>query len=280
MPCALTIGGSDSGGGAGVQADLKTFAACDVHGASVLTCITAQNPRQVRGVEAVSADMVRRQLEAVFGALKPAAVKTGMLYNSAVIGAVADWWQVRGRPPLVVDPVMVATSGAPLLKPAALRLLRTHLLPRATLITPNLAEVETLLGWRPTDPEAMRTAARQCQEAFGCAVLVKGGHLPRCSEAIDLLYDGRQEWLFRARRLRSLRLHGTGCTYAAAITAGLARGLELPEAVAWAKIYVTGAIAHSRRVAGHTVLEHFWPGHRAPTRTRRRKRDPMSRAPD
>ena len=191
LPVALTIAGSDSGGGAGIQADLKTFAALGVHGTSAITCITAQNPEGVRGVQACSVDIVRRQIEAVFDALPPAAVKTGMLYSASIIRVVADFFCRRQRLPLVVDPVMVSTSGAALLKPAAVKVLRAELLPLAALVTPNLDEAEVLVGERLTSVADLREAARELHKRFGCAALVKGGHLGGLKGAVDIFNDGR-----------------------------------------------------------------------------------------
>jgi len=253
LPVALTIAGSDSGGGAGVQADLKTFAALGVHGTSAITCLTAQNPRGVRAVEACSPAIVREQIAAVFAELPPRAAKTGMLFSAEIIHAVARSWRAR-KCPLVVDPVMVATSGAKLLEPDAVRALERELLPRATLLTPNVAEAEALLGTRLRVPEDLRAAARALHERFGCAVLAKGGHLATGREAIDVLFDGATEWLLTAPRVRGVRTHGTGCTYSAAVTAFLARGEKLEAAVRQAKEFVSSAIANSVRAARHDVL--------------------------
>jgi hydroxymethylpyrimidine/phosphomethylpyrimidine kinase len=258
LPVALTIAGSDSGGGAGIQADLKTFAALGVHGASAITCVTAQNPAGVRGLQACSAEIVRRQIEAVFDALPPAAVKTGMLYSAPIIRAVAECLRRRERLPLVVDPVMVSTSGAPLLKPAAVKVLCAELLPLALLVTPNLHEAEILAGEKLTSVADLRAAARELQRRFGCAALVKGGHLRGLKEAVDIFYDGRQELLLTAPFIRGVRTHGTGCTYSAAIAGHLARGCSLPRAVQRAKEYITQAIAQSRRAGGYAVLNWFW----------------------
>ncbi len=258
MPTALTVAGSDSGGGAGIQADLKTFASLGVHGTSVITCITAQNPKSVRGVQACTADIVRRQLEAVFDELRPAAVKTGMLYAAPIIETVAAFLSRQARLPLVVDPVMVSTSGARLLKPVAIKVLCARLLPLATLITPNLSEAEILVGTRLNSVEDLRRAAKELYRRFDCAALVKGGHLRGLKEAVDIFYDGRQELLLTAPFVRGVNTHGTGCTYSAAITGYLASGLSLPPAVRRAKDYITQAIARSRSVAGHTVLNSFW----------------------
>src|SRR6266436_5116232 len=210
VPIALTIAGSDSGGGAGIQADLKTFASLGVHGTSAITCLTAQNPRNVLAIQASSAKMVRQQLEAVFSELPPRAVKTGMLYSVNIIKVVADFFKVPGCPPLVIDPVMIATSGAHLLKSSARELLK--LLPLAVLVTPNLHEAEILIEAKVQSPEDMRKAAREIHRRFGCAALVKGGHLLGSKEAIDIFYDGTRELLLSALFIKGAKLHGTGCT--------------------------------------------------------------------
>jgi len=253
IPCAVTIAGSDSGGGAGIQADLKTFAAHGVHGASVVTCLTAQNPQRVLGIESCSARVLRLQLEAVFNGLRPAAAKTGMLHSAASVSVVATFLQNRELP-LVVDPVLVSTSGMALLQPAGVRALCEKLLPIASLIMPNLHEAGILASQTPSSVEGMRQVARILHRRFGCAVLVKGGHLRGLKEAVDIYYDNKQELLLRAPYVRGVRTHGTGCTYSAAVTAWLARGSALPLAVQRAKEYVTQAIALSRKTAGQWVL--------------------------
>jgi len=254
IPIAITIAGSDSGGGAGVQADLKTFASLGVHGTSVITCLTAQNPKRVLAIEACSAKIVRGQLQAIFEGLKPAAVKTGMLYSEPILQAVADFFR-RSQPlPLVVDPVMVSTSGTRLLQASAIKILETKLLPLATLLMPNLPETEVLLGRKVRSPEDMRRAARTLHERFGCALLIKGGHLRACREAVDIFYDGHQELLLGPPFIPGLRTHGTGCTYSAAVAAYLACGRSLAQAVKSAKEYISQAIASSRLAAGHPVL--------------------------
>lgn len=258
-PVALTVAGSDSGGGAGLQADLHAFQALGVHGATAVTCLTAQNPRAVTAVHAAPAAMVAAQIEAVFAELPPRAAKTGMLFDAAIIRVVAEFWEASGRPPLVVDPVMIATSGARLLKPSAERAMRERLLPLATLATPNLDEAAFLLGRPLASVEDLRQAARDLHQRHGGAVLVKGGHLRGLKEAVDIFWDGREELLLSARFVRGVNTHGTGCTYSAAITAGLARGATLPDAVRRAKQYITDAIAHSRRIARHTTLGHPHP---------------------
>ena len=256
-PVALAIAGSDSGGGAGLQADLKTFAALRVHGASVITCLTAQNPRRVLAVKLCPPEMVRQQMAAVFEELRPAAVKTGMLFSAEIIRAVVGFFKREPGIPLVVDPVMISTRGAILLKPSALKALREQLLPLATLVTPNLDETGILTGRKIISVEGMRLAAREIHARFGCAVLVKGGHLRGGREAADIFYDGRMELLLSAPFVRDVSTHGTGCTYSAAITAALALGQDLPAAVETGKNHVTAAISRSYRIGKHFALGHF-----------------------
>jgi hydroxymethylpyrimidine/phosphomethylpyrimidine kinase len=263
LPVALTIAGSDSGGGAGIQADLKTFAALGVHGASAIACLTAQNPRRVLGVEPCSPRMLRQQIEAVFEELKPAAVKTGMLFSPENISVVAEFFQNRKSKienrKLIVDPVMVSTSGARLLQPAAEKILRDKLLPLATLVTPNLDEAKILAGRTIATPEAMREAAREIHSRHSCAVLLKGGHLKNCREAIDIFFDGETELLLSAPYIKGVSTHGTGCTYSAAICAALALGHHLPHAVEIGKNFITDAIAGSYKIGRHFALAQF-PG--------------------
>lgn len=258
LSIALSVAGSDSGGGAGVQADLKTFAALGVHGVSAITCVTAQNPRGVRGIQAVSPIMLQKQIEAVFEELTPGACKTGMLFSSTLIGVMTGFFRARRGPPLVVDPVMIATSGAKLLQPAAVKRIQLELLPLAALVTPNRDEAELLTGLRVRDEEGLRRAARILHERFGCAALVKGGHLRGAREAVDIFFDGRTELMLCAPFVRGVSTHGTGCTYSAAITARLALGDTLIEAVKAAKEFITQAIAQSFRAGGHDVLNPFW----------------------
>jgi hydroxymethylpyrimidine/phosphomethylpyrimidine kinase len=258
IPVALTIAGSDSGGGAGIQADLKTFAALGVHGASAIACLTAQNPKRVLGVEACSPKMLRQQIEAVFEELRPAAVKTGMLYAEKNISVVADFFRTPNSelrtPKLIVDPVFVSTSGSRLLEPGAMRVLTGKLLPVAALVTPNLSEAAVLAGRKISSVEAMRDAARTIHSRFGCAVLVKGGHLRTGRQAVDIFFDGKTELMLSAPFMKGIRTHGTGCVYSAAICAGLALGNSLPKAVALGKNFVTTAIAQSYRVGKHFAL--------------------------
>lgn len=255
---ALTIAGSDSGGGAGIQADLKTFAALGAHGTSAVTCITAQNPARVSAVEPCSPKIVRDQMEAVFTELHPAAVKTGMLYSNEIIRAVAQFLKRRRhRTPLVVDPVMISTSGKALLQTSAIKTLEKELLPLATLATPNLDETARLIGKSVRSVEEMREAARTIYDKFRCAALVKGGHFTGANEAVDIFYDGKTELLLSAPFVKGLRTHGTGCAYSAAIASYLALGLDLPGAVSKAKNYITQAIAQHQKIGRHAVLNHF-----------------------
>jgi hydroxymethylpyrimidine/phosphomethylpyrimidine kinase len=255
VPCALTIAGSDSGGGAGIQADLKTFAALGVHGTSVITCLTAQNPKRVLAVEPVSARLIKAQLEAVFAELPPRAIKTGMLLSADIIATVTIFLsRARNNSPIIVDPVMVATSGARLLERNAVEALQTKLLPVADLITPNVPESEALAGELITEPEDLRRTARKLHQQFGCAVLLKGGHLRGINNAIDIFYDGKEELLLSAPFVRGVSTHGTGCTYSAAIAAYCARGKSIFQAVHLAKDYITRAISNSTRIGKHHAL--------------------------
>jgi hydroxymethylpyrimidine kinase/phosphomethylpyrimidine kinase len=252
---ALTIAGSDSGGGAGIQADLKTFAALGVHGTSVITCLTAQNPTRVLAVSAVAPEMIRQQLAAVFEELPPDAIKTGMLYSQRIIEEVVAFLaRLPRRPLLVVDPVLIATSGARLLERQALKILKHDLLPMADLITPNVPETEALTGIAISEPEHMRKAARALHRRYGCAVLVKGGHLPNVADAVDIFLDSTTELMLSSPRLSGAKLHGTGCTYSAAITACGAQGLPLKKAVQRAKDFITITIHNSPRIGRHRVF--------------------------
>jgi len=240
VPVALTIAGSDSGGGAGIQADLRTFAAFDVYGATVVTALTAQNTRGVRAVLDVAPDFVGVQLDAVLEDLDVAAAKTGMLARAAVIEVVAERLRAHPLLPLVVDPVLVASTGAALLEAGGVDVLRAVLLPLAALVTPNLHEAEVLTGRAVRDPAAMRDAARALVDLGARAALVTGGHLP--GDALDVLYDGRTLHEFSAPRIGTGSPHGTGCALSAAVTASLARGDDLLAAVTAAKRWVVRAI--------------------------------------
>jgi hydroxymethylpyrimidine/phosphomethylpyrimidine kinase len=241
-PVALTIAGSDSGGEAGLQADLRTFAFLKVHGTCAITCVTAQNRNAVARLEPCSPRMVRAQLEAVAAAFPLSAAKTGMLYSAAIVREAAAFFQQARSVPLVVDPVIISTSGRRLLQRAGVAMLQRALLPLAALVTPNLAEAEILTGEKIATLEEMRAAARVIRQRFGCAALVKGGHLPGTPEAVDFLCSGEGEWMLSAPRAKVKGLHGTGCTYSAAITAWLAHGRPLVQAVKLAKDYITRMI--------------------------------------
>ncbi|HET7623778.1 MAG TPA: bifunctional hydroxymethylpyrimidine kinase/phosphomethylpyrimidine kinase [Verrucomicrobiae bacterium] len=263
VPVALTIAGSDSGGGAGIQADLKTFAALGVHGTSAITCVTAQNPKRVLATQSCRPEIVRLQLEAVFSELPPAAIKTGMLFSAEIIHAVAEFLRAISKksraanPPVIVDPVMISTSGAALLKKSAVNRLTRELFPLASLITPNLDEAAVLLGWTPKTAEDLRRAAKEIHRRFGCAALVKGGHLRGGKEAADIFFDGKTELLLSAPFVSGVQTHGTGCTYSAAIAGFLARGETLVRAVELSKNYISRAIARSHAAGTFSVLNHF-----------------------
>lgn len=260
VPVALTIAGSDSSGGAGIQADLKTFAAFGVYGASVITALTAQNTSGVRAIVDVDPAFVAAQYDAVADDLPLGAAKTGMLWRAAVIEVVAERLNSRPVPYLVVDPVIVATSGDTLLEEVGARLIATRLLPLATLVTPNLGEAEVLTGRRVADRAGMAEAARALVKMGARAALVKGGHL-NAGEALDVLFDGKSVTELWAPRALVGPLHGAGCTLSAAITAMLARGFELGEAVSRAKDYVTRALVSAPALgAGARALNHLVPG--------------------
>ena len=242
IPRAMTIAGSDSGGGAGIQADLKTFTVLGVFGTSAITALTAQNTTGVTGVVEMAPEFVVEQIDAIMRDIGTDAAKTGMLSNAGIIEAVAGAvrrWEITR---LVVDPVMIAKSGSPLLRPEATEALRGALLPAALVVTPNLHEASVLIG-RPvrTLPE-MREAARAIHAMGPRYVVVKGGHLEDSDQSVDVLFDGEAFEQFSAPRTESKNTHGTGCVFSAAITAGLARGQSVPDAVARAKDVITAAI--------------------------------------
>lgn len=258
LPIALTIAGSDSGGGAGIQADLKTFHQFGVFGTSAVTAITAQNTIGVTAIHPIPLPDVRAQIDAVATDLRPEALKTGMLATGALARAVAEAIEHHDLRRLVVDPVMVATSGDRLLEADAESALREHLVPLATLVTPNLEEAEILTGRTVrTAPEMLR-AAQAIVEAGAGAVLVKGGHLE--GGIIDVLWDGRRETVWRHERIETRHTHGTGCTLSAAITAGLASGRDLGRAVDLAIAFITRAIATAPGLgSGRGPVNHFAP---------------------
>ncbi|MFJ9566490.1 bifunctional hydroxymethylpyrimidine kinase/phosphomethylpyrimidine kinase [Streptomyces fuscichromogenes] len=256
LPRVLTVAGSDSGGGAGIQADLKTMLALGVHGMSVLTAVTAQNSVGVQGTWELPVAAVRAQYRSVADDIGVDAVKTGMLASAELVETVAEL--VAGtRAPVVVDPVGISKHGDPLLAASALDSVRTRLLPVATVATPNLDEVARLTGVRVASEADLRRAAAAVLSYGPAWALVKGGHLP--GEAVDLLTDGSEEYWLRAPRHDNRHTHGTGCTLASAIAARLARGDSVPEAVAAAKEYVTGAIAAGFALgAGIGPVDHGW----------------------
>ena len=257
MRKALTIAGSDSSGGAGIQADLKTFAAHGVYGLSAITAVTAQSTRGVMSVETLSADLVTAQIEAVVSDFGVDAAKTGMLANAAIVEVVAAAIEELEIPLLVVDPVMLAKSGDRLLDDEAVGAMKSELLRRAFLVTPNIPEAEALAGLTISGDDERREAARRIVGLGAAAVVIKGGHLPS-PDIVDLLFDGRRFTEFRAERVPGKDTHGTGCTFAAAITANLARGRPLEEAIPQAQAYVADAIRHAPRLGhGHGPMDHF-----------------------
>jgi hydroxymethylpyrimidine/phosphomethylpyrimidine kinase len=246
IPVALTIAGSDCSAGAGIQADLKTFSALGVYGLTAVTCVVAEIPGKVSKIEPVAAEIVSKQVEVLAKSLPIAAIKTGMLYSAEIISTVAramrDLGQLSVRPvPLVVDPVFVATSGDLLVDPEAVATYERELFPLAGLITPNLHEAERLTGTEIRDRQSMRRVGKQLEERFRTGILLKGGHLEE-EEAVDLLFANDKVVEFSALKVLGVATHGTGCTYSAAITAGLARGLSLEKAVGRAKKFVTESI--------------------------------------
>ena len=257
MKTALTIAGSDSSGGAGIQADLKTFAAHGVYGTCAITALTAQNTLGVTAVHVVPADIVVAQIEAVVSDLGADAVKTGMLASSAIVEAVAAAIKDLDLPRVVIDPVMVAKGGARLLDEEAVDTMKAELLPRAMVITPNVAEAAALLGDEVRTLEDVRNAARRLHALGPSAVIVKGGHL-KGEHAVDVLFDGTNLIELRGPRLDTTSTHGTGCTFASAIAANLALGLTLRDAAQRAKEYVTEAIRRAPAIgSGHGPLGHF-----------------------
>ena len=258
-PVALTIAGSDSGGGAGIQADLKTFEAHGVFGASVITALTAQNTRAVEAVLAVPADFVAAQIDAVASDIRIDVVKTGMLGGPDVVEVVAAGIERHALGPVVVDPVMISKSGFALLPPEAVEAVKHRLLPLATIATPNAHEAAALAGFPVATLADARRAAGVILALGPAAVLVKGGHLADETDAVDLLLDAAGEALFRAGRIDTPHTHGTGCTYASAIAANLALGFDLREAIARAKVYLTEAIRHAIPLgSGHGPTRHAW----------------------
>ena len=246
VPVALSVAGSDSSAGAGIQADLKTFSALGVYGVTAVTCIVAEIPGKVSRIEPVSAKIIREQIEVLAKNFPIAAIKTGLLCSAEIVSAVAktlpnlDKMSVP-RIPLVIDPVFVATGGDPLLEPAAIESYEKELFPLATLITPNLDEAERLVGTKINNRQSMRGAGKELQKRFGTGILLKGGHLAG-EHAVDILFANGKVMEFSALKVFGVATHGTGCTYSAAVTAGLASGLSLEKAVGQAKKFVTESI--------------------------------------
>jgi hydroxymethylpyrimidine/phosphomethylpyrimidine kinase len=258
MRAALTIAGSDSGGGAGIQADLKTFAAHGVYGCSAVTAVTAQNTLGVTTFQALPADLVTAQIEAVVSDIGAQAAKTGMLATAAIVEAVAAAVQDLDIPLIVVDPVMAAKGGDRLLDEEAVGALKTELLRRAFVVTPNLPEAEALTGIAVRSLEDRREAARRIAALGASTVIVKGGHA-ETDHIIDLLYDGREFHEFRTERVPGRHVHGTGCTFAAALAAHLAKGHSLKDAIPRVQRYITGAIRSALQLGrGSTLMDHFW----------------------
>lgn len=266
-PIALTIAGSDSSGGAGIQADLKTFSAFGVYGASVLTALTAQNTRGVSAVEPIRPDFIAAQMEAVLSDLDVGAIKTGMLANAAIVEAVAGRLRTAPARPLVVDPVMVATSGDVLLEPAAIAAIKHSLTPLASLLTPNLPEAARMLGAPEAATEAEAVAQARALHGLGCrAVLLKGGHGGGAT-AVDILCDASGVERFERPKIDTRHTHGTGCTLSAAIAALLARGVTLREAIARAKEYVWQGLVAGQSLGvgrGNGPVDHLYAIRRAP----------------
>lgn len=259
MKKLLTIAGSDSSGGAGIQADLKTFAALGTYGMSCICALTAQNTRGVTLVTETPVDMVRAQLEAIYADVPPDGIKTGMLATPSIVETVADFLKEHAGAPLVVDPVMVATSGDVLLEKEAIETYKKKLIPLATLITPNIPEAEVLSGFSIKTEEDMKKVALHLMD-YGCrAVLLKGGH--SVMDAIDWLYDGKTWTRLSGKRVETENTHGTGCTLSSALAASLAKGMTLAEAAQEAKKYMNGAIERARTDSvghGHGPVHHFW----------------------
>jgi len=257
-PRALTVAGSDSGGGAGIQADLKTFSAFGVYGTSAITAVTAQNTLGVRAIHEVPPQVVAAQIDAVLEDIGADAVKTGMLSSAAIIEAVADRLRAHSVTALVVDPVMVAKSGDVLLRPEAVQALLQLILPMAAVVTPNAPEAGVLSGIEVSDAESAREAARRIHALGAAIVIVKGGHLDG-DRSDDLYFDGGDFEVLSGRRIVTPHTHGTGCTFSAAIAAGLALGLAPLAAAREARAFLQGAIEHAEPLgAGHGPVNHFW----------------------
>jgi len=258
MPTALTIAGSDSSGGAGIQADLKTFAAFGVYGTSAITAVTAQNTQGVTTMAPLSADLVAAQIETIAGDIELHATKVSMLATAAIVEAVVAAIDELELAMVVVDPVLASSSGERLLDEDGVRALSSELLRRAQVVTPNIPEAEALSGVRIASPDDARRAAKRIREMGAEAVIITGGHGPG-PDIVDLLYDGHNFTELRTARIEAGPTHGTGCTFASAVAAGLALGCPLEKAARDAQLYVAGAIRHALTIGhGARVLDHFW----------------------
>ncbi len=258
MRTALTIAGSDSSGGAGIQADLKTFQAHGVFGMSALTAVTVQNTRGVYAIQEMTPEIVSGQIDCLFDDIAIQAVKIGMVASAPLIETIAATLARRALPPVVLDPVMISKSGFPLLQEAAQSALVAHLFPLAEVVTPNIHEAQSLIRQPIETLAAMKDAARAIRDLGARKVVVKGGHLGDV-QATDILYDGHDFRELSAARVDTMNTHGTGCTFSSAIAANLARGKPFFEAVAHAKDYISGAIAHSLDIGqGHGPIHHFF----------------------
>ncbi len=253
---ALTIAGSDSGGGAGIQADLKTFSAMGVYGTSVITAVTAQNHSGVTAIQPIDPEVVHKQLIAVFEGFPVKAVKTGMLFSAEIIETVAKTLSDYCRVPVIIDPVFAATSGSKLVQDKAIEKLKEKLFPLAALVTPNIPEAEILIGERLKTRLNLEQAAKRFFERFNVPVLIKGGHLP--DKAVDIFYDREGIKRFESDLIKGVNNHGSGCTLSSAIAAAVARGESLEEAVSAAKTYITRALEDSLRLSPDLcVINHF-----------------------
>ncbi|MCZ8155049.1 MAG: bifunctional hydroxymethylpyrimidine kinase/phosphomethylpyrimidine kinase [Leptospira sp.] len=256
-PITLTIAGSDTGGGAGVQADLKTFSSLSTFGTTVFTCLTAQNPDGVSAIHEIPASFIKQQLSAVLDYFPVNAAKTGMLFSKSIIMTVGEILAKHKEIKVVVDPVMIATSGAKLLQDDAIESMKSTLIPLATLLTPNLDEASHLLGEHIASYDELEKAAKNLYDLFHVPILLKGGHLKNAIDAVDVLFDGKSIYEFKKKYLQNKNTHGTGCTYSSAITAYLARGMSLVEAVGHAKEYIHSALENSIQTGKVLHMNHF-----------------------
>jgi hydroxymethylpyrimidine/phosphomethylpyrimidine kinase len=258
FPTTLSIAGSDCSGGAGIQADLKAFSHFQTYGTSVITCVVAEHPKRVKSIHPVPVKTVRDQIDMVFEAFPIKTAKTGMLYSDSIIESVASGLKQRRGLKLIVDPVMISTSGTLLLKKKSIYSLCDQIFPMATLVTPNLNEASFLVGKTISSEDDLITSAISCQNKWGVPFLVKGGHL-KSKEAIDVFADGKSIYIFSKKRIYGIQTHGTGCTYSASICALLAKGCPLIESINKAKEFLTKSISKHIQAGNHKVLNHFLP---------------------